>query len=255
MTRLFLLLPALALANCVSVLPKPAPAPDVYTLSFQADDAPSAPLNGQPIVVSIEPPNMSRLEAGANIVWRMTDGRLAIQPGVEWAGPSPVLLQGLATEAIDRTGAGKVIAIRDAAGIAGAFELLWDVRAFHAVDAGEQALNAEIVFAAKLIDRRSRIIIGAQTFRKTAPLGARTGAAAAEALSAAARNAAMALGAWASALAQAPLRRRRQRVDLGARRVIQKPSALTNRGDHGLPLQRHPSAIARVDRQISGAVL
>lgn len=202
MTRLFLLLPALALANCVSVLPKPAPAPDVYALSFQADDAPSAPLNGQPIVVSIEPPNMSRLEAGANIVWRMTDGRLAIQPGVEWAGPSPVLLQGLATEAIDRTGAGKVIAIRDAAGIAGAFELLWDVRAFHAVDAGEQALNAEIVFAAKLIDRRSRIIIGAQTFRKTAPLGARTGAAAAEALSAAARNAAMALGAWASALAQ-----------------------------------------------------
>ena len=192
----FVLLAAMVtapLGGCISLLPKPPPAPKVYTL--EAGPPPQAPAGAaKQIVIAVAQPDPPRALSGADIAW-MKDGRIAYVDGAQWAGRGPDLLQALLVHTIDRSG-GVRGAVRAGEGRADS-EITWDLITFGVVENG--APQARFVAQAKLFGARSRALIATLEVDESAPLSGRSSAAAAQALQEASRRAAAKIAAWAVA--------------------------------------------------------
>jgi ABC-type uncharacterized transport system auxiliary subunit len=188
-SRFLLLAPTLLFASGCSIglLPKPAPAPIVYSLEAaprgQAAELPRmAPKN---ITVAVAEPTATRALTGRDISWRK-DGALAYVEGANWEARNTDLLQTLLIDTIDRQGAVRG-AIRAGDGSANV-ELHWDVAAFEVDE--DHGLQAVFRTTVKLFDARTRQLIMTNEFDETAPLSDRSARIAAVALETAARAAA-----------------------------------------------------------------
>ncbi len=200
--RFSLLAPALLIASGCSVglLPKPAPAPIVYSLEAAPRGAMAAALMApKNIVVAVAEPSATRALTGRDISWRK-DGALAYVEGANWEARNTDLLQTLLIDTIDRHG-GVRGAIRSGDGSANV-ELRWDVAAFEVdEDHGLQAVFRTVV---KLFDARTRQLITTMEFDETAPLSDRSARVAAVALETAARAAARRIADWTAQNAPEP---------------------------------------------------
>lgn len=198
--RYLLVLPALALGACVNVLPKPAPAPIVYSLEAAPRGATHAVrMAPRDVVVAVGVPSATRALSGRDIPWRK-DGALAYVEGASWEERNTDLLQTLLVDTIDRHG-GLKGAIRAGDGSANV-ELRWDVAAFEVDE--DHGLQAVFRSTAKLFDARTRQLITTMEFDETAPLSDRSARVAAAALETAARNAAGRITEWVMANAPEP---------------------------------------------------
>ena len=187
---------SMPLAGCISVLPKPPPAPLVFPLA--AADAPAPSVAASPIVIAVERPGTPRALSGADIVW-MKDGHIAYIDGVTWDGRAPDQLQTLLVRTIDRSGGAKG-AVRAGEGHADSI-LSLDLAEFGIVEDG--GLEARFTGHANLFTPRDRRLIAALEINEHEPLKDRSSSAAAAALQGVARTAATKLATWAAA--QTPL--------------------------------------------------
>lgn len=200
--RFLLLAPVLVMASGCSIglLPKPAPAPIVFSLEAAprgaAAAATTAPKN---IVIAVAEPSATRALTGRDISWRK-DGALAYVEGANWEARNTDLLQTLLIDTIDRYG-GVRGAIRSGDGSANV-ELRWDVAAFEVDE--DHGLQAVFRTTVKLFDARTRQLIMTMEFDKTAPLSDRSAHVAAVALETAARAAAREIADWAAQNAPEP---------------------------------------------------
>jgi ABC-type uncharacterized transport system auxiliary subunit len=193
---------AAPLGGCVSLLPKPAPAPRIYTLEAAAPQSASqsAPaVAAKNVVIGVAEPDPPRALSGADIVWAK-NGQISYIDGAQWAGRGPDLLQSLLIHTIDRSGLARG-AVR--AGEARAdSEVRWDLLAFGVTEDG--AAEARIAARVNLFTARTRELAASMEVDERAPLRGRSSAAAAEALQQAARQAADKIAAWAVANTPAP---------------------------------------------------
>ena len=112
----------LPLSACVSVLPEQQVPEAVFRL-----DQPETRLALQTTVV-VREPDAPRLFAGRSLTAEGADGGLRIVPGVAWADRATRLLQVAMVDSFSADGEG--LAIDDASGISGDYELYWRVGEF-----------------------------------------------------------------------------------------------------------------------------
>lgn len=189
---------AALLAGCVSLLPEPPPAPRVYTLRVGGvEKSAAAPRN---IVAVVGAPDMPRMAAGADIVWR-EGAEVAVMDGVAWDDSAPDLLQAMLAETLDRRGVFRAV-VRSGAGARGDLDMRWDVLAFEIVEDGriEAALSANV----RLIDARTRTIVDVRRFEARAPVASRSARVAVAALQQAARDLCLQITDWAAERAPEP---------------------------------------------------
>ncbi|MEJ0023611.1 MAG: ABC-type transport auxiliary lipoprotein family protein [Alphaproteobacteria bacterium] len=216
--RFLLLAPALLLTSACSIglLPKPKPAPIVYSLEAaprgQVDTAQIAPKN---VTVAVAEPTATRALTGRDISWRK-DGALAYVEGASWEARNTDLLQTLLVDTIDRHG-GVRGAIRAGDGSANV-ELHWDIAAFEVDE--DHGLQAVFRTTVKLFDARTRQLIMTKEFDETSPLSDRSARIAAAALEAASRAAAEKIADWTAVNAPEPPPEKRPAAtgELGATR-------------------------------------
>jgi ABC-type uncharacterized transport system auxiliary subunit len=200
----------------IGLLPKPAPAPTVYSLEAASRGA-NAEGRGvsKNIVVAVAEPTATRALAGRDIPWRK-DGALAYVEGANWEERNTDLLQTLLVDTIDRQG-GMRGAIRSGDGSANV-ELHWDVAAFEIDE--DHGLQAVFRTTVKLFDARTRQLISSMEFDETAPLSDRSARIAAAALETAARSASARIAGWIAQTAPEPPPEKRPSAtgELGATR-------------------------------------
>jgi ABC-type uncharacterized transport system auxiliary subunit len=216
--RFLLFTPTLLFASGCSIglLPKPAPAPIVYSLEAAPRGAmAAAKMSPKNITVAVAEPTATRALTGRDIPWRK-DGALAYVEGANWEARNTDLLQTLLIDTIDRNG-GVRGAIRSGDGSANV-ELRWDVAAFEVDE--DHGLQAVFRTTVKLFDARTRQLIMTNEFDETAPLSDRSARVAAIALETAARAAALRIAAWTAQNAPEPPPEKRPAAtgELGATR-------------------------------------
>ncbi len=202
--RAFLALAALAamfaapLGGCISLLPKPAPAPRIYTLEAAAGQT-EAQDRAKTVVIAVAQPDPPHALSGSDIVWAK-DGQIAYIEGAQWAGRGPDLLQALLVHTIDRSGLARG-AVRAGEGRADS-EVRWDLLAFGVNEDG--VAEARLAARVNLFTARTRDLTASMEVDERVDLKGRSSAAAAEALQQAARQAAAKIAAWAVANTPAP---------------------------------------------------
>ena len=133
----------MALSACVSVLPEQARPEAVFTLGTPETQRPLA------ATVIIREPDAPRLFASRSIAAEGADDGLRVVPGIAWADRSTRMLQVTMVESFSSEGGG--LAVDDATGVSGAYELYWRVTDFTLKgDEGHCALSLT------LLDGRSR---------------------------------------------------------------------------------------------------
>ena len=133
----------IALSACVSVLPEQPRPEAVFTLGTPDTQRPLA------ATVVIREPDAPRLFASRSIAAEGTDEGLRVVPGIAWADRSTRMLQVTMVESFSSEGGG--LAVDDATGVSGAYELYWRVTDFTLKgDDGHCALSLT------LLDGRSR---------------------------------------------------------------------------------------------------
>jgi len=189
------LVASLALGAC-SIIPEPPPAPRIYPLRAAAvAPAPVAAAAPALLVIGVPEPAVSKVLAGDDIVWAR-NGVLGFMERGAWPSRTPIALQALVVETIDAQD--RVLgAIRSGEGPRSNVELRWQVTDFQ-IEEGGGALVARFAANVMLMDGRSREVFAARRIETQAPLRARSGAAAAQALQAAAQSAASEIGTWAA---------------------------------------------------------
>ncbi|HVY83963.1 MAG TPA: ABC-type transport auxiliary lipoprotein family protein [Caulobacterales bacterium] len=185
----FALVSALALSGCVSLLPKPGPAPRMFVLEAgQTQRAEGAQL---PVVIAISAPQGERALLGTDLVWRTGD-QLAFVGQTQWAARSQDALQTMLVQTIARQG--RVVAAVRAGEARADYEVRWDLLDFEIDDASMQArFSANVT----LVNALSRRVIASQQIDAQAPVSSRSSSVAAESLTRAAREGGARIGAFA----------------------------------------------------------
>ena len=158
-----ILLAALMLGGCVSLLPKPPPPPRTFVL--EAQDV--AQLSGAPIdaVVGIASPSGERALLGTDLIWRTGD-TIAYVSQVAWSGRADASLQQMLAETIIRQGRFRS---STRSGEAQAdYEIRWDIRDFEVL---EDRMVARFVADVRVM-APGRRIIAAETITASAPSSA-----------------------------------------------------------------------------------
>jgi ABC-type uncharacterized transport system auxiliary subunit len=191
------ILAAVALSGCISILPEPAPAPRIFALRAGPQAQPPAPERN--VVVTVAAPAVPQTLNGGDILW-IKDGAPGFMERSVWTSRTPEALQALLVETIDAQNL-VLAGLRSGEGARADAELRWEVRDFQIVESGGE-ISALFSADAKLVDIRTRTVIAALAVREQAPLGERSATRAAAALEAVARAGAEALGRWAAANAR-----------------------------------------------------
>lgn len=191
MMRLAALAPLLLLGGCITLLPDPEPTPRVFVL----EAGQVAPQAGPPAdaVIAVLAPTGERALLGSEISWREGD-ELAHVARSQWSNRADLALQSLLAETLIRQQA-FTAAVR--AGEARAdYELRWEVLDFEVDEATMQARFAADV---KLVALPGRRVAAQSIIETSAPVSGRSASAAAQALTSAAREAALRISGFAAA--------------------------------------------------------
>jgi cholesterol transport system auxiliary component len=160
-------LSALALAGCGG-----GPAPATYDL---AAARPRAARRGGTLVVA-EPTAVFALDS-ERIVVRAASGELTYLPRAQWSDRLPRLVQARLIQSFEN--AGRVAVGRPVDRLAGASNLVLDIRAF---EAREASRDAAVEIAAKLVTASGGQVRAARLFAAAAPVGGIDGQGVAQAL-------------------------------------------------------------------------
>ncbi|HVZ99103.1 MAG TPA: ABC-type transport auxiliary lipoprotein family protein [Caulobacterales bacterium] len=184
------LLSALLLSACVSLLPKPGPAPAMFVLEAGGvARAEGGPVN---VVVAIAPPQGPRTILGSDLVWRDGD-QLAFVADTQWAARADDALQTLVTQTLARQG--RVAAAVESGQARADYEVRWNVLNFEIDGASMQArFNANVT----LVEALSRRVVASELISAEAPVASRSATVAADALTRAAREGASRIGLFAA---------------------------------------------------------
>lgn len=191
MKPFLLLLGALALSGCVSLLPEQPPAPRLYVL--EAGDVAAAPGAVLPVVLAVAAPHGEGAVLGRELAWRAED-RVAFIAQSQWTGRASDLLQMMLVETLSRQARVRA-AVRSGEARAD-YEIRWDVLDFEVVEAGGRA-EARFTADVKLMSGRTREVLGARIISAEAPVSGRSSSAAAQALARAAREGGARIAAFA----------------------------------------------------------
>lgn len=180
-------LAASALAGCSS-----GPAPSTFDLTAPQRGGVSRRLGGggQAIVVP-EPSAISALDS-ERIVVRSAGGEITYLPRAQWSDRLPRLVQARLIQTFENRGRAAVGRPTDR--IAGAYQLIVDIRSFEVREASREAF---VEVAAKLVGASSGAVSTARLFSDSAPVGAIDGGGASRALDQALARVLLDITAWA----------------------------------------------------------
>jgi cholesterol transport system auxiliary component len=181
MKRASVLVLGLALGGCVSLLPKPDPAPRLFVI--EAAHGPVAVTQSLDAIIAVAPPQGDTAALGIDLVWRTGD-EIAFVSGVKWVGRAEELLQSLLIETIARDGR-----LRGAARSSESradYEIRWELLNFEVVEGAEP--KAHFAAHVNLIDSRTRLIAASRIVTSEVALAGRGQADAANALARAAQE-------------------------------------------------------------------
>jgi ABC-type uncharacterized transport system auxiliary subunit len=184
-----LLLSALLLGGCITLLPEPPPAPRLYVL--EAGEV--AESQGTPIdaVVGIASPSGERAILGSDVVWRTGDS-LAFVSQSQWSNRAADALQQMLAETVIRQGRFRS---STRSGEARAdYEIRWEVLDF---EVREDDMAAHFRADVRLV-ARGRRIVASQLIETSSPVSSRSSSAATEALARAAREGSARIGEFAA---------------------------------------------------------
>ncbi|MGE0586146.1 MAG: ABC-type transport auxiliary lipoprotein family protein [Flavobacteriaceae bacterium] len=178
---------AVALAGCGGVLS--GPPPDTYDLTAPGDFGSIGSTRAQ-ILVPV-PTALASLDT-ERIVVRPEPAVINYLSGAQWADKLPRLFQARLVEAFDQSG--RVARVgRTGEGLVADYQILAEIRAFHADPAAGVAI-AEI--AVRIVNDRSGRIVASRTFSREAPLTGKGGSEIVAALDAAMRAAMTDIVGW-----------------------------------------------------------
>ncbi|MGQ0533656.1 MAG: ABC-type transport auxiliary lipoprotein family protein [Caulobacteraceae bacterium] len=184
-----LLLSALLLAGCISLLPKPPPPPRTYVLEAQNVQE----LQGEPVnaVIAIAQPTGERAILGFDLVWRTGD-TIAYVDQSQWSNRAADALQQMLAETVIRQG--RFRASTRSGEARADYEIRWEVLDF---EVREEGMTARFRAEVRLVEQGRRIV--ASTLVETqAPVSGRSSSVAAEALARAAREGSARIGEFAA---------------------------------------------------------
>lgn len=190
MKRALILAAALSLGGCISLLPKPPPAPRTFMLT--AGDV--APVQGAPIdaVIAVAQPTGEQAILGTDMVWS-TGSEVAYVGHTQWSAHADDALQALLVETLSRQHRFRA-ATR--AGEANAqYEVRWEVLNFQVDNA---TMTARLRADVKLTQAPGRQVIAQEIIEATAPVADRSQTNAAAALTQAAREGAARIALFAA---------------------------------------------------------
>ncbi|MES1156928.1 MAG: ABC-type transport auxiliary lipoprotein family protein [Alphaproteobacteria bacterium] len=184
------LLSLVLLSGCITLLPKPGPAPATYVLgASDVAHADGAPVQG---VIAVATPEGERTLLGTDLVWRTGD-QIAFISGTRWSARAEDALQSLLVQTLARQGRFAAAVREDQA--AANFEVRWDLIDFEIDNASMQAKFAANV---TVLDATSRRVIASQLVTANAPVASRSASLSAEALTRAAREGSARIGVFAA---------------------------------------------------------
>lgn len=198
MTRALLLLPALMLGGCISLLPEPPPAPTLFVL--EAGDV--AAVQRAPIeaVLGVASPDGERTILGTEMVWRTGDS-IAFVAQTAWTGRAEDLLRNMLVTTISDQHIFRAVVNTGEA--SNDYQLRWTVQDF---EIAENSMNAHFAADVMLLGPGRRII-AAERISTEAPVSARSPEAASQALTRAAREGSARIGLFAADAAAAEMSR------------------------------------------------
>lgn len=180
--------------GCVSLLPKPSPAPTVYRLTVP--EALSSKSTPSAKVINIEYPTAPRSLSGTNIVLSPDGRRLTSAAGANWAEAIPGMLRDSLIDTLTRDG--KVIGVIPKGSTRVPYRLNIDLRRFEAVfDQGENAApNIFVHINVALTNTQSRQLMGVHTVTKQSRAGVKSVSSIVQAKDAATREAMDDIANW-----------------------------------------------------------
>lgn len=183
---------AVLVSGCVSLLPEPPPAPQIYPLR-----AAVTPTQGTaaPLVIAVGRPNAVQALAVLDVVW-VRDGQIGYMERAVWSARMPEALQMLLAETISAQNLAAA-AIRVGEGPRADYEVRWDVHAFQ-VEETAGRIEARLDVSARLMESGTRRIVSARPLRLAAPITDRSASVAVSALQRLAAEGAAELGQWAA---------------------------------------------------------
>jgi cholesterol transport system auxiliary component len=116
--------------------------------------------------VEVPRPVTDQTRDSDRLIVRRDGGRLQIYPGVTWLDRLPDMVQTLLVQSL--TDSGQFAGV-GREGLGARYVLATELRRFELVDEGGD-LRVELVITARLIDQRSRISLGTDTFRAAQPV-------------------------------------------------------------------------------------
>lgn len=190
MKRVLVLIAAISLSGCISLLPK-APAPP-RTFLLSAGDVARA--QGAPIaaVIAVAPPTGDRALLGAEMAWNTGD-ELAYVDHTQWSAHADDALQSMLVETLSRQG--RFRAAGRTGETAAQYEIRWEVLNFQVDNA---SMSARFRADVKLTQAPGRQVIAQEIVEASAPVGGRSQSGAAAALTRAAREGAARIALFAA---------------------------------------------------------
>ena len=196
MKRALVLLAALSLGGCISLLPKSPPPPRTFML--RAGDVARAEGPRIDAVVAVSQPGGDPAVLGNALVWTTGD-EVAYVNQTQWSSQADDGLRALLIETLSRQGR---FSAASRSGESGAgFAIAWDVLSFQIDSAG---MTAHFSADVRIMQSPGRRLIAHDIISAEAPVSSRSQTAAAEALARAAREGSARIGVFAAeAAAQA----------------------------------------------------
>jgi ABC-type uncharacterized transport system auxiliary subunit len=190
MKRVLILMSALALSACISLLPKPPPAPRTFVM--EAGDVAAAA--GAPVdaVINVADPSGERSILGNLLVWRTGD-ELAYVDQTQWSTRAEDALQQMLVETLSAQHRFRAAARSGEA--AATYEVRWEVLEF---SVQQNDMSAHFRADVKLVASPGRRVVAQRMIETSAPVASRSATLASQALTKAARDATAQIAAFAA---------------------------------------------------------
>jgi cholesterol transport system auxiliary component len=193
------------LVGCGSVLPKPPPEPDLYTLTAPAPPDPAK--SRHPVQILVALPQSTAALDSVRIALTQSPTSFEYYADAAWTDHAPSMLQSLLVETLERTGLFAAVA-RSSSNLRADETLISDLRHFEAEYRGG-APQARVEIDFKLVKTPEGSIIAEKDFSATAPASTNTVSAVVEALNNATHQVLSQVGPWIASSPPAGPRRNR----------------------------------------------
>ena len=158
----------LALAGCASILPQPAPVPQLYRLTPAAVAAPAPRRTPVPLQLLVDVPSAPAAIDTQRLALSRGPTRLDYFAAAAWTDTAPRMLQSLIVSSLESAGGIKAVA-RDTLELLADVVLMSDLQHFEAAYQGAGPPTIRIEIACRLVRMPDRSIVAARRFTATAP--------------------------------------------------------------------------------------